>query len=259
MKRTALRLLGAITVVVTVFITLASCASNRKVLYLQDIDRRLHIDALHLYESTIRRDDLLSITVSAPNREVVSPYNMSSPEGMGAGSTTSYLVDATGHIDFPVLGRLHVEGMTRRALTDMLTERISLDVRDPIVNISFANFRITILGEVRAPGTFTMPSEKTSIFQALSMAGDLTLTARRNNVLLVRETPTGYDHVRLDLRSTDLLTSPYYYMTQNDLLYVTPTRGRIQSGTASTTIMSIISSTLSVASVAPSLYLILSR
>ena len=259
MKRTALRLLGAITVVVTVFITLASCASNRKVIYLQDIDRRLHIESLHLYESTIRRDDLLEITVSAPNREVVSPYNMSSPEGMGLGSSVLYLVDATGHIDFPVLGRLRVEGMTRRALTDMLTDRISLDVRDPIVNISFANFRVTVLGEVRSPGTFTLPSEKTSIFQALSMAGDLTLTARRNNVLLVRETPTGYDHVRIDLRSSDLLTSPYYYITQNDLLYVTPTRGRIQQSTASTTVLSIISSTLSVASVATTLYLILTR
>ncbi len=255
MKTTTVRLLAA-TILIATF---ASCAANRKIIYLQDIDRRLHIDALHDYESTIRRDDLLEIIVSAPNREVVAPYNLSRGENMSVTSSIPYLVDATGHIDFPVLGRLRVEGMTRRALTRMLTDSISRDVRDPIVNISFANFRVTVLGEVRSPGTFTLPSEKTSIFQALSMAGDLTLTAHRHNVLLVRETPTGYDHVRIDLRSADLLTSPYYFINQNDLLYVAPTRGRIQSGTASTTVLSIISSALSVTSVVTALYLLFAK
>jgi polysaccharide export outer membrane protein len=156
-----------------------------------------------------------------------------------------------------VLGTIRVEGMTRRDLVEMLTERIALDVKDPIVNISFANFRVTVLGEVRAPGTFTMVSDRTTIFQALSMAGDLGLTARRGNVLLVRETTDGYQYVRLDLRRSDLLTSPWYYMSQNDLLYVAPSRGRIQSGTASTTVLSIISSALSLVSVGVALYLLL--
>lgn len=253
MKRTALRLLAAFTLSALV----ASCATNRKILYLRDIDQKEYIGSLHLYESTIKRDDLLDIIVSAPNREVVIPYNMSLGDNAGASGTIPYLVDATGHIDFPVLGRLRVEGMTRRALAETLTERIALDVKDPIVNISFANYRVTVLGEVRSPGTFTMPSEKTNIFQVLSMAGDLTLTARRNNVLLVRETDIGYDYIRLDLRSADLLSSPYYYMSQNDMLYVSPTRGRIQSGTASTTILSIISSGFSAISMAATLYLLL--
>lgn len=250
------RLIAALLIVATLA---TSCATPRKVVYLQNIDSRPHIEALHDYESTIRCDDLLEIIVSAPNREVVAPYNLSLSENLSVANTIPYLVDATGHIDFPVLGRIRVEGMTRRALTEFLTGRISLDVRDPIVNVSFVNFRVTVLGEVRSPGTFTLPSEKTNIFQALSLAGDLTLSARRHNVLLVRETPTGYDHVRIDLRSTDLLTSPYYYVSQNDLIYVTPSTGRIQSGTTSTTVLSIISSALSVAGVATSLYLLLRR
>ncbi len=253
MKRTALRLFAAASITVLI----CSCASVRKVLYFRDVKDQGTIEALHLYESTIKKDDLLNIIVSAPNRDVVMPYNMTLSENTSTINAIPYLVDAMGCIDFPVLGTIRVEGMTRRALTQLLTDRISQDVRDPIVNISFQNYRVTVIGEVRSPGTFTMPSEKTTIFQALSMAGDLPLTARRNNVMLVRETDTGYKYIRLDLNRSTILTSPYYYMNQNDLLYVAPTRGRVQSGTASTTIVSIVSSALSLVSVAAALYLLI--
>jgi polysaccharide export outer membrane protein len=251
------RNLSLFFVIATLLALLCSCASSRKILYLQDFKDQGEIEALHLYESTIKKDDLLEIVVSAPNKEVVMPYNLTLSENGNIMSTIPYLVDATGCIDFPVLGTIRVEGMTRHDLVEMLTQRIALDVKDPIVNISFANFRVTVLGEVRSPGTYTMVSDRTTIFQALSMAGDLGLTARRGNVLLVRETTDGYKYVRLDLRSSDLLTSPWYYMSQNDLVYVAPSRGRIQSGTASTTILSIISSALSLVSVGVALYLLL--
>ena len=226
-------------------VLLCACASSGKILYLQDLKNNKKIEALHDYEPTIKRDDKLLIVVSAPNREVAAPYNQGPGDGSGNAPAMPYLVDAEGYMDFPILGRIMVEGKTRRELSRMLTEWIAVDVKDPIVNVSFANYRVTILGEVRAPGTYTMPSDKTTIFQALGMAGDLTIAAKRSNVLLLREVGNRYEYVRLDLRRSDILYSPYFYLNQNDLLYVAPNTSRISSGTAPTTVLSIMLSSAS--------------
>ena len=226
-------------------VLLCSCASSRKILYLQDLKNNKTIEALHDYEPTIKRDDKLYIVVSAPNREVAAPYNQGPGDGTGNTPGLPYQVDAEGYVDFPILGRIMAEGKTRRELSQTLTEWIATDVKDPTVNVAFANYRVTILGEVRAPGTYTMPSDRTTIFQALGMAGDMTIAAKRSDVLLLREVGDGYQYVRLDLRSSDILSSPYYHLNQNDLLYVAPNTSRISAGTAPTTIFSIMLSSAS--------------
>jgi polysaccharide export outer membrane protein len=217
--------------------TMCSCSSSQKILYLQDLDGRKRVDALINHEPEVKPDDRLYIVVSAPVREVAAPYNLST-DGTNA-PLLSYRVDADGCIDFPVLGRVAVGGRTLRELTRELTERISTDVKDPVVSIAFADQRVTILGEVHAPGTYNLPSERTTIFQAIGMAGDMSIAGRRSNVLLLREVDGRYEHARLDLRHSDIFNSPYYYIQRNDLIYIAPAPSRIQSATTSNGIISV--------------------
>lgn len=220
-----------------------SCASSKKIIYFQDIEQNKHLKAFHNYEPVIRKDDQLSIVVSAPTKDVVVPYNLTLSDDLAATSAMPYLVDTEGYINFPMLGKMHIEGLTRRGLEEKLRYEIAKDVKDPIVNVSFLNYRVTILGDVKAPGTYTMPSEKTTLLQALGMAGDLSITAKRDKILLLRESEGGeYEYAMIDLRNTNILTSPYYYMSQNDVIYVSPRMSRAGSMNAAGVVSVITSS-----------------
>lgn len=237
---------------------LTSCASASQIEYLQNIDTvQLH-ELTTKYEARIKKDDLLSIIVSGPDKTVVMPYNLTLSE-MSNGyssnpeqSTLAYLVDNNGEINFPILGKIKVEGMTRSGLVNYLTERISQDVRDPIVYVSFKNYKITVLGEVRSPGTYNMDSERINIFQALGRAGDMLLTAERDDVILIREVDGTPTYHKIDLRNASILNSDYYYLQQNDILYVRPSSQRVAAATTATgvwgTIFSSITTLLSVVS-----------
>ena len=204
----------------------SSCSSYKDIIYFQDID---DVDLKPLtseFEAVIKKDDRLTIVVSGPDKSVTAPYNLTLSElanGYSAStdperSTLSYLVDAEGNISFPTLGIIHVEGMTRNQLVDYLTAEIGKDVKDPIVYVSFRNYKITVLGEVRSPGTYTMDSEKINILQALGKAGDLNLTAQRDGIILIREENGMQKHYKIDLKDSHLLDSPYFYLQQNDVL-----------------------------------------
>lgn len=231
----------------------AGCASYKDIIYFQDIGERELQPLLNEYEATIKKDDRLAIVVSGSDKTVTAPYNLTLTEIGASGATStnpeqatlSYLVDSEGNIEFPILGRIHVEGMTRNELVQHLTAEIGKDVRDPIVYVSFKNFKITVLGEVRNPGTYTIDSEKISVLQALGRAGDLSITAKREGILLIREVDGVQQHYTLDLRSSDILESPYFYMQQNDVLYVPPSPTRVAQGTAATGLWSSVLSTIS--------------
>ncbi|NDV67943.1 polysaccharide biosynthesis/export family protein [Dysgonomonas sp. 25] len=222
---------------VGVFITflLSSCSSYRDVAYFQDFEKIGQLAAFQDYEPKIKKDDMLNIVVSGPNKDVVAPYN---------NEKKSYIVDIEGFIDLPVLGEIQVEGLTLRELSDKLTADISRDIRNVTVNVSLANYKITILGEVRKPGTYTIESERTTILQALGMAGDLTFDAKRSNVMLIREIDGEYKYIKIDLRKSEILSSPYFYLCQNDVLYVTPTSTRAFTGSSQSSIIPIITSSL---------------
>lgn len=245
----------------------ASCASYKDIIYFQDISDRELQPLLNEYEATIKKDDRLAIVVSGSDKTVTAPYNLTLTELTASGgnstnpeqSTLSYLVDAEGNIEFPILGTIHVEGMTRNELVRYLTDEIGKDVRDPIVYVSFKNFKITVLGEVRSPGTYTIDSEKISVLQALGRAGDLALTAKRDGILLIREVDGVQQHYTLDLRNSDILESPYFYMQQNDVLYVPPSPTRVAQGTAATGLWSSALSTISSAISVITLVVALSR
>lgn len=230
----------------------ASCASYKDIIYFQDIDDVELRPISSEFEAVIKKDDRLTIVVSGPDKSVTAPYNLTLTEMSNGGSTNSdpekatlsYLVDAEGNIDFPTLGTIHVEGMTRNELVDYLTAEVGKDVKDPIVYVSFRNYKITILGEVRSPGTYTMDSEKINILQALGKAGDLNLTAQRDGIILIREVNGEQKHFKIDLKDSHVLDSPYFYLQQNDVLYIPPSPTRVATATTATGIWSVILSSV---------------
>ena len=230
---------------------LTSCSTAKQIEYLQNIDEVQLRELTTKYEARIKKDDLLSIVVSGPDKTVVMPYNLTLVDNATGGgaynpeqSTLSYLVDNNGEINFPILGKIKVEGMTRSELVKYLTDEISKDVKDPIVYVSFKNYKITILGEVKAPGTYTMDSERINLFQALGKAGDLLLTAERGDIIRVREIDGVPTYHNLDLRDASILNSEYVYMQQNDILYVRPSALRVAAGTAATGLLGTIFSSI---------------
>lgn len=228
-----------------------SCTTSKQIVYMQDIDEIQLKELTSRYEARIKKDDLLSIIVSGPDKQVVMPYNLTlSDMTNGSGSynpetsTLSYLVDSNGEINFPILGKIKVEGMTRSELVSYLTSEISKDVKDPIVYISFKNFKITVLGEVKNPGTYNISSEKLNIFQALGMASDLLLTASRENIVLIREVEGIPTYRKIDLKSAEVMNSDYFFMQQNDILYIPPSAQRVAAATTATGIWSVMLSSI---------------
>ena len=243
--------LGLVILAGAMLSALSGCTSAKDIHYFQDIDQvqthKIEAD----YEPVIMKDDKLQIVISGPDKSVVMPYNFTlinsaSGYGVSTSSIIPYLVDSNGDIDMPGLGRIHVEGMQRTQLVDHITNMLIERglVKEPVVSVSFLNYRITVLGEVRSPGTYTVPSERITILQALGMAGDLLITADRHDILLIRDVDGKQTHYKIDLRESSILNSEYFYMHQNDVLYVPQSAQRIASGTTATSLWSIILSSL---------------
>ncbi|MCD8270237.1 MAG: polysaccharide biosynthesis/export family protein [Parabacteroides sp.] len=158
-------------------------------------------------------------------------YNNGNFEGNGEGYNLGYLVETDGTINFPLLGKIKVAGLTRRQVIELIQSRLEKEgfIKAPVVTVRFLNFRISILGEVKAPGTYNIPSERITLFEALSMAGDLTIHGRRNRVAVIRETDGVRTILYHDLRSRDIFQSPDYYLKQNDMVYVEPNRVKAET------------------------------
>lgn len=220
-------------------VLLTACSTQRSDLtYFKDIDSlRTEINIpVGSYQTTIRPADELFITVnSTTNPLVTAPYNLPqtnpAPAEDGASLQTqpqnqTYIVNTKGDIDFPELGTIHVSGMTTDQLKEYLTKEISKDIKNPIVMVRLINFTIDVAGEVKTPGIVPINRDRFSILDALAAAGDLTEFGERNNILLIREENGKRVHHRLDLTSADILTSPYFYVRQNDFIYVEPNQIR---------------------------------
>ncbi|WP_231585256.1 polysaccharide biosynthesis/export family protein [Sphingobacterium sp. Ag1] len=188
------------------------------------------------YVPKIQPSDILTIVVTAADPKVTAPFNPMST--MISGSITqqtdmalrpTYTVDEKGNIVLPMLGEVHVAGMTRTQAIQKLRLDLSKYIKDPGVNINFNNFRISVLGEVARPGSFIMPTERVTVLEALGMAGDLTIRGVRQNVMLIREIDGQKTMHRLDLTQQNTLNSPYYYLVQNDVIYVEPNKSQINN------------------------------
>lgn len=213
-----------------------SCASRKDIVYYQDIDGTPSIEKGNSYEITIQPDDLLMIIVSAEDPEIAAPFNLKSISVQNAGkldlvtgqqTQQLYLVDASGYIEFPVLGKLKVGGLSRTELLQMLQMKIGVYIKNPIVNLRIMNFKVSVQGEVNLPGTYTVASERVTLIEALTMAKDLTIYGKRNNILIIREINGVKSYNRVDITNADFINSPFYYLAQNDVVYVEPNKNRI--------------------------------
>lgn len=243
-------------------ILLASCQSYKKVPYLQDSGKLSQaVMEAGLYDARIMPKDLLTIVVSCTDPELAEPFNLTvaTPVSASQNNLTSqpalqqYLVDNRGNIEFPILGTLHIGGLTKSEAETLIKGKLSDYIKEsPIVTVRMANYKISVIGEVNAPGTFTISNEKVNLFEALAMAGDMTVYGLRDNVRLIREDADGHQHIiTLDMNRADIVQSPYYYLQQNDILYVTPNKTKAKTAdiSTSTTIwFSVVGTLVSLAS-----------
>lgn len=217
---------------------LSSCVSRKDVVYFQDLKGLQQEIAAAKEGIKIQPNDQLSITVSASNIEAVQPFNLpittaprlgDSRMVTGSMQMLTYLVDSDGNIEFPQLGTIHVAGKTRQELIGFLKEKISQYVQNPIINVQLTNFQVTILGEVNQPGTYSVPDERISLPKALGLAGDLNIYGKRDNIMILRETGDSVTYGYVDLRDSDLIDSEWYYLQQNDMVYVEPNKAQVQA------------------------------
>lgn len=247
-------------------LTLGACSSQKEIAYMQDGEYLKYTEQQpFLYDAHILPKDLLTITVHCSEPELAAPFNLSgslqSPAAAGSTAPTpqqSYLVDNNGDIDFPILGKLHLGGLTKGAAERVIRERLRSYLKeDPIVNVRMVNYKFSVLGEVASPNTFTVANEKVNVFEALAMAGDLTIFGKRDNVKLLREDEQGRKEiVLLNLKDPGIVSSPYYYLQQNDIIYVEPSKSKIRSSEMSgiTPWVSILSVLTSLASLSVALF-----
>ncbi|MCD7978202.1 MAG: polysaccharide biosynthesis/export family protein [Tannerellaceae bacterium] len=215
----------------TLFIgLLVGCTTAKDIVYLQDAIPFRGQEIEQNYEAVIHRDDLLSIMVNSRNPELALPFNMPlvtyqvGGDNVGGQRILGYQVDRNGNIDFPLLGTLHVEGLTRLQLIELIKRRLIHDdyIKDPIVTVQFLNFKISVLGEVNRPGSFTVNSDRITLFEALSMAGDMTIFGKRDKVMVIREKDNQRTIYYNNLLAAEVFDSPGYYLEQNDIVYVEP-------------------------------------
>jgi polysaccharide export outer membrane protein len=214
-----------------------SCGSKQEVVYYQNTDDLAKTESSNSYEIKVQPDDLLMIIVSAEDSEIAAPFNLKainvvtpdSQYATGRESSQLYLVDAKGTIDFPILGKLKIGGKTRSEVTNLLSQKISTYIKNPIINLRIANFKVSVQGEVNSPGVYPVNSERFTLVEALSLAKDLTIYGKRNNILLIREIEGKKTFNRVDITKADFMNSPFYYLSQNDVIYVEPNKSKVNA------------------------------
>lgn len=237
----------------------SSCQTSRKIVYMQDIVANVPENVGENPGITIQPKDMLSIVVSCKNPELATMFNLpvvSYQAGAeivtngGQQRLLGYVVDNDGNIDFPVLGELQVAGLTRWQLQGKIKQRLMADgfIKDLVVTVQFMNFKISVLGEVNSPGTYSIEGDKVTLLEALSLAKDLTIYGKRDGVMVIREMNGVRENYRIDLRSADLFKSPVYYLKQNDIIYVEPNSVRAGQSTINENNVKSVSLWMSVAS-----------
>lgn len=212
-------------------IQLTSCKTRENLVYFQSTGNDTVTQRQRNYTPVFKADDFLSIVVTGEDPEASLPFN--SPIGGAASGTNSgytmgnpapygYLVDAKGNITLPFLGSVHISGLNRFEAEGLIQSKLEPYLKNPVVQIQILNYKVTVLGDVRSPGTFKIPNERITLLEAIGLAGDLKMTGRRKNVLVIRDENGIKTEYRVDLTSKELFSSPVYYLVQNDVVYVEP-------------------------------------
>ncbi|WP_298715175.1 polysaccharide biosynthesis/export family protein [Chitinophaga sp.] len=242
------------TLLVAACALFASCVSTKNATYFNNVNNDTAVQRIAgTFEPAIQQNDILQITVSSLNPQEAMLYNLPNSASSGATAVSGaapgagFLVDAAGNIQYPVFGSVHAAGLSTQSLADTIRRRF-VDRQllvDPVVNVRFLNFRVTLLGEVSKPAVITVTSEKISIMEALGMAGDITVYGKRDNVMLIRDKEGARTVKRLNLNDASILSSPYYYLQPNDIVYVEPTKSKVAQADRSRQILPVVLSGLS--------------
>ena len=222
---------------------LFSSCSKRNLIYLNDLQQEYGLTKPieNQVDPKIQPLDLLEIIISTLNAETNLLFNSVKNE--------AYRVDKNGFINFPVLGKISLGGLTLDEATVKITNMLEAEAKNPIVKIKFQNFKVTLIGEVNSPNTYTVSKERINIIEAIGMAGDLTIFGQRDKIILIREIEGERTTTRLDLTSKEIFNSPYYYLQQNDIIYIQPTKARTEQGSMARSNFSLILSSLSLLSI----------
>lgn len=247
---------------------LTSCIPHKELLILNDVPKDADESNFitNQVDLRIQPEDLLSITVSSYNVEASKPFNSLGDMELLARSTqgsnnaaellTGYFVDTDGFIDFPVLGRINVNKKTINEIKDVLYNDLKNYLKDPVINIRLLNFKVSVLGEVRTPGTIRLTNKRITLIEAIGMAGDLTPYSNRTNVMVIREKGGKRSIKRLDLQSSSCLMSPYFYLQQNDVVYVEPNKTKVNTvADKSSRILAYVSTAISILTISLTLAL----
>lgn len=238
-------------IVVLTILSTISCTHKKNMIYFQGKLGNAEMNKSN--NPLLKSDDLLSITVLGIDEQAIKPFNLplannnqnNGGYAQGAPSPTGYLIDSEGNIDFPVIGKIKLSGLTRSAAIDILKEQLKPYLNNPTILIRILNYKITVLGEVRNPGTFTIPNERITLLEAIGIAGDLQITGIRKNVLVIRDSDGKKTETRVDLTTNELFSSPVYYLQQNDVVYVEPNRAKVNSSVVNTANVSLVISVIS--------------
>jgi polysaccharide export outer membrane protein len=250
MYKTALPAYAYFIALLLVIVNLTSCKVQRTA-YFQDVPDSVTTKKIlqtipPSQSALVRSDDVLNITIQTldPNANSILnqgnlPVNSGAVTNSNSSNTSTqavisgYLVNKEGYVHLPYVGDVLVKGLTTDQVKEIVAQKVSVYFKDPVVNVRFTNFKITVIGEVRNPSTFLFPNENPTVFDALGLAGDITLYGRRDNVMLIRSEEDGKRSiVRLDLDSASAISSPYFYLKPNDVIYVEPTEDRVASESA---------------------------
>ena len=259
------QLFQSVLVSVAVVLSVTSCSSPKNVAYIQNSDKVDFSQSEYLYDARIMPKDILTITINTVNPEAAAPFNLLVHNTLNATGTNlsasnsgvlqTYLVDNEGCIDFPVVGKLEVGGLTKAMCEKLIHDKIKRYMNaeeTPIVTVRMSNYKISVLGEVNRPGMFTVSNEKINIFEALAQAGDLSIYGVRDRVKLIRENDKGRKEIHtINLNDANIINSPYYYLQQNDVVYVEPNSVKAKNsaiGTSTTIWISVTGALVSLAS-----------
>ena len=222
----------------SVLVLNSSCGNVRDIQYLQGQFDTAKLSQANYPVPVIQKNDLLNVTVYSDDPRASAYYNLptvttlqnsSAVQGVGGAKSPeepSYLVDLTGEIQMPGLGKIAVAGLTKQQLDSLLISRLKDKLTNPYVVIRLASYRVTLIGEVSKPGQFTIPNERISLLEAIALAGDLTPFARRDNVLVIREINGERSYQRLNLKDPYVLNSPYFFLQPNDMVIVEPNKSK---------------------------------
>ena len=218
-------------------LVLLSCSTRKEIVYYQDIDNKdfVPIETINSHPR-IQINDILNISTSAQNPESLLAFSINPGESGGVQprqvellKLTGYLVNSEGEINFPKLGKIEVQGKTTQDIQDILEEKLSVYIKNPTVNVRIINFKFTVQGEVRQPGTYEIIEENMTLPQALGLAGDLTINGKRENILIFRQEGNEREIKRIDLTQTDWMNTKYYFIKPNDIIYIEPNSPKVKS------------------------------